>query len=364
LHRFFLAAYLLAACVACAGSTTLGQDTTPRNCLEGDITLEQDTTLEPDCIHKARIRIAASNITLDCRNGLIDAEGRKVAILVGGKRSVTGVTIRNCRIRNAGIYIGLTEADTQKASKYSRTTLYDLTPHDITIEHCLVEDSLSVGIYIDDYVRHVTVKDTTIRNAGSTGIYLEHSSQENRIQHSILTHNGYGHPPHIRVGLAKREAIAVDSSAYNIIEGNHIFSNAAGGIFLYKNCHEHADTNPNSAPRWQHADHNLVKDNLIEDEKVGVWLASRQSRDLSKWGCGDKPYAGNRYFPDYAQHNTVEGNTFLRVGNGVIVEDDYNAILNNTFSETGQAVDIRALIRSRTLGREVVGTTISGNTIK
>lgn len=37
------------------------------------------------------------------------------------------------------------------------------------------------------------------------------------------------------------------------------------------------------------SDENIVRHNVFVGERVGVWLASRQSKDLSKWDCGDPP---------------------------------------------------------------------------
>lgn len=338
----------------------------PGTCLTGNISITRDTVLDPACTHQASLRIGASKLTLDCRGSRIDAGGRRVGIEIGGKTGVSDVTVRNCNVLNAktGIYVGLTGSDAKKAQQYSREELYARTPHHVRIENGSVRNSSGVGIYIDDYASEVTVEGTLISDSGSAGIYLEHSSRRNRILNSTLSGNGYGKFPDLRLGAARREAIAVDSSAHNRIEGNHIHDNAAGGIFLYKNCHEHARSNPASVPRWQAAEHNLIKGNTIENENVGIWLASRQSRDLGAWGCGDRPYLGNRYFPDYARHNLVEANTFRRVGTGIIVEDDDNALIGNRFVESDKPIEIGARLREQALGKKVERTQIRDNKIE
>lgn len=357
---------LLTLTSAFAVPAAFAAGSTPASCLTGDVSITRDTVLEPSCTHRASLRISVSDITLDCRGSRIDAGGRRVGIEIGGKTSVSNVVIRNCHVLDAktGIYVGLTGSDAKKAQQYSREELYARTPHRIRIENSSVQNSDDVGIYIDDYASEVTVESTRITDSGSTGIYLNHSSRRNNILNSSLSGNGYGKFPELRLGVARREAIAVDSSAYNRIEGNHIHDNAAGGIFLYKNCHEQARSKPASVPRWQAAEHNLIRRNTIENENVGVWLASRQSRDLSAWDCGDRPYLENRYFPDYAPHNRVEANVFRRVRTGIIVEDDDNALIGNRFIESEKPIEIGAKLRERALGKKVERTQIQDNKIE
>lgn len=356
---------LTALLLAFAAPFAAALGNTPGSCLSGKVSITRDTALDPNCIHHASLHIGASDITLDCRGSRIDASDRRVGIEIGGKTSVSNVVIRNCHVLDAktGIYVGLTGSDAKKTQQYSREELYARTPNRIRIENSSVQNSSSVGIYIDDYASEVTVENTRISDSGSAGIYLEHSSRRNSILNSTLSGNGYGRFPELRLGGAKREAIAVDSSAYNRIEGNHIHDNAAGGIFLYKNCHEHAHSNPASVPRWQAAEYNVVRRNTIENENVGVWIASRQSRDLSAWGCGDRPYLENRYFPDYARHNRVEANIFRHVRTGIIVEDDDNALIGNRFVESEKPIEIGAKLREQVLGKKVERTQIQDNKI-
>jgi nitrous oxidase accessory protein NosD len=328
------------------------------------MTLTQDTRLDPACRHRTAIHIAASHVELDCRGALIDARGLEYGILIGGKQPVSHVTVRNCHIRGGGngIRVARTEPDGVKARRHDRDTLYRITPHHVVIEGVSIRDSARAGIYLDDYVSRVRIARSHISGSGSSGIYLEHSSRENEILDSTLTDNGYGSFPRYRFGSGLREAIAIDSSAHNRVEGNHIHGNAAGGIFLYKNCQEHIHTNPQSVPRWQHADHNLIRGNTIENEKVGVWIASRQSRDLSSWDCGDAPYLAPAYFPDHASHNQVQGNRFVDVEVGVRVEDDDNTVTGNTFVATLAPFERGATLREKTLGKPLQGVVFEGNT--
>lgn len=352
--------FLALAILAGAGAALAAE-----GCLSGEVLIEASTRLAPGCTHRATLRIAASHVTLDCGGSLIDAAGRDHGIVVGGAPDVHSVTVRNCRVVNGktGIYVGWPESDTRKASRHTREELYARTPHDVRIETSSVRDSERVGIYIDDYASGVVVSRTGVAGCGSAGIYLEHSSRRNTIEQSTITNNGYGRFPFPRWGVARREGIAIDSSAHNRVISNRIAGNAAGAVFLYKNCHERATTNPDSPPRWQQASHNRIAGNTIEDEAVGVWLASRQSRDLSTWDCGDRAYWGNSHFPDYARHNVVEGNLFRAVRRAVVVEDDDNSVIGNTFVDVEEPVTIGAQRRQAVLGRPVRGTLVKDNAI-
>jgi parallel beta-helix repeat protein len=323
--------------------------------------IDKSTTLPAGCVFNTGLNIVASNVVLDCQNSLIDAGGKN-GIVVGGSKGVSNVTIRNCRIKKGGngILITLAGPDAAKAAKHDRETLYRLTPHDIRIESCDISDSLNSGIYIDDYVTNVSISKTSVSDSGAVGIYMTHSSKNNSVTDSVIADNGYGKLPDLRIGQARREGIAIDSSAHNRIERNKISNNGGGGIFLYKNCQENAK-DADSVPRWQHSNHNVIRGNVIEKSPVGVWIASRQSRDLSEWGCGDPPYYGKSHFLDYAQNNTVEGNQFRKLDTGVIIEDDHNRVVGNTFSDTDNSIEIGAKLRKKVLGRDVVGTVLEKN---
>src|SRR5471032_3237638 len=96
---------------------------------------------------------------------------------------------------------------------------YRRTPTRVNLENVEVTGSGRVGIYFDDYVTHSTLKNSVVRDSYMSGIYLEHSSRNNAIVGNQIINNG-----HESFGKAKREGLAVDSSAYNLIEGNRFRS--------------------------------------------------------------------------------------------------------------------------------------------
>ncbi|CAH0173172.1 hypothetical protein SRABI106_00931 [Rahnella aquatilis] len=277
-----------------------------------------NTTLSPHCVYKEAVIITSSNTTLDCRGAVLEGDNeRPFGILINSKgKPLSDVTVRNCKVRHftrSGIRITSDIAANKLSPNHEEN--YRRTPTRITLENVEVTGSGRVGIYFDDYVTHSTLSHSIVRDSYMSGIYLEHSSRNNKIVGNQIINNG-----HERFGKGKREGLAVDSSAYNLIEANRFESNGAGGVFLYKNCGEHFSTGK-SVIRWQHSDYNIIRNNTFVNEPVGIWLASRQSRDLSGFDCGDKPREGSlKFYPDYADNNVVVGNHFF--GGKVMVRND------------------------------------------
>ena len=159
---------------------------------------------------------------------------------------------------------------------------------------------------------------------------------DNRIINNQIENNGHIKPDGTpRIGWYRREGIAIDASSEHYIAGNDISANAFGGILLYKNCWEHADDEPNSRPRTDHARANLIENNRFRDQPFGVWIAARQSRDLigndptvykpnicdgrfnRPWRLPRShrtPYFPHYFRPDFAEDNEIIGNTFESIG--------------------------------------------------
>jgi hypothetical protein len=303
------------------------------------------------------VNISDSHTELDCQGSVIDPGSlRGYALHINSHgRELTNVTVRNCIVRNAnaiGIVVGWRGSDQAKVSRYEREEIYYRTPHFVQIINTRVEASKGAGIYIDDYVSDVTLRHVAVTRSDSMAIYLEHSSRRVTIEYSLFEDNSL---------VKKREALAIDSSAHNVIRRNIFRRNKAGSIFLYKNCHEHAAFDAKQTERWQGSDNNLIEDNHFEDEPVGIWIGSRQSLDLRKLRCGD-PYYGGKFVRDKARENTVRSNSFLRVAKGVLIEDDENAVVGNRFRSTQEVcIRVGSSPRSRLLGMPIVEITVKDN---
>ena len=312
------------------------------------------------------------------------------------------ISIRNCRITNYLNAAVVVESLSEETSKQMRNIFFTpglsdeekarritaiedrlraQAPQNITLEKLDISNMHLHGMYINRYVTGLTLKSSRIVNSGGVAIYLESGTRNNTIQDNYFSRNGtYEWDAGKRrredrktLNKSYREAIAIDSSAANKFIGNTFENNGGGGIALYKNCFEHAKDKPNELPRIQHSRDNEIRGNTFRNEPVGVWIASRQSKDLSGFKCGDPVmhskdniiFDDKLYYRDYAERTTVIGNKFINVAQGIIVEDNGAQILDNTFEGTSQA-DITVGTRVRSLKEEapVAGVKVAGNTVR
>lgn len=312
--------------------------------------------LPQGCIYERPIAIIASNTALDCNGSVFDGKGQdKIGLYIDSRgEPLENVVVRNCTFRNfkGGVRIAWKQIDAEKGG--DKAEIYRRSPRKIVLDNLNVEDNHGVGIYVDDYSTEVSINNSIIRNNRAVGIYLEHSSRKNKITNNRFVGNGFGD--------GRREAIAVDSSAENIIENNYFEANAAGGVFLYKNCGEHIDSG-RQVVRWQHSTNNRISNNRFVNENVGVWLASRQSKDLKRIGCSDKSMdAGGHFFEDYANDNFIVRNEFIKNKVGIRVEGDRNRIDGNKFECAGRvSIDIPRTKREEFLNRPQVGNVVKAN---
>ncbi len=124
------------------------------------------------------------------------------------------------------------------------------------------------------------------------------------MERNTIRHNGFGDVDpvngvpydldggvQVRVLQTGREGIAIDGSRNNRVVNNVIHSNAAGGIFLYKNCGEYATQKPNQWwQRYYGADGNEIDGNIIVNEPQGIWIGSRMAEDQYFMDCSDPAY--------------------------------------------------------------------------
>lgn len=281
-------------------------------------------TLPANCTYRRAIRITDSDTSLDCQGSTFEGDARtKIGLMIDSEgRPLRNVQVKNCRFvgfASSAIRITWGEVDSAKGSNHKK--IYERTPTAIVLDGIEARDNGGVGIYLDDYVTDVTLKNSTIAGSRAVGVYLEHSSKQNRIVNNTFSRNGY------RDGKkAKREAIAIDSSGENIIENNTFEGNAAGGIFFYKNCGEHFSSGK-QVLRWKHSNHNIVRNNTFIDEKVGIWLASRKGMNLSNWDCGDRPIDAQKgLYADFADFNIIRNNSFCRTDSAIINNGKKNTI--------------------------------------
>ena len=331
------------------------------------VKITKNTRLDATCSYQqVSFSIEKENIIFDCQgaslNGLKQQQPNALFVAYSESSAPrnwafsiwkSGVKIKNCHIKNYldGIVIRtrISKQQHQMLRQKKKVNLIESqlranSPHNIIISNTLIENSHKHGLYVQRYAHHIHLIKSKIKFSGNSAIYLDSGTQYNLIKNSYFYKNGYSsykNKKRIRtpkLPTVEREAIAVDSSAYNSFIGNTFENNGKGAIFLYKNCFE-KHQEPNQLPRFQYSNYNKIKNNRFINERYGVWLASRQSKELSHFKCGDplmykeNGLFGNRkYYYDYAKNNQVINNTFKNVMFGIVVEDNNNQLISNSFS--------------------------------
>lgn len=144
-------------------------------------------------------------------------------------------------------------------------------------------------------------------NGGGVAIYLDAESAGNVVRNNI-----------VHVATERREQIAVDGSARNLIAGNQIAAAGKGGIFLYRNCGE------GGIVRHQSPQYNRILNNVLVDppttgnpafdglRKPLIWVGSRTGdpREFCRFDDG-LPFGSGVSDNDFAQHNVVADNRFV-----------------------------------------------------
>jgi parallel beta-helix repeat protein len=340
-------------------------------------TLTRSARLDPSCTYTGGFDITASNVTLDCRGAVVEGRGG-AGILVHAPvdADLSRVTIRNCVVRGFLNSIRVTRDGFRSLPAGHE---YDHGIRDVLIEHTRVSDSTGVGIYVDGYVSRTTIRHSSITSAGGSGIYLEAGSVDNVVAHNSIRDNGLrenGPSGQLRTFLGVqfrfwgigREGISIDGSRRNLVTGNTLEGNSAGGIFLYTNCGEYVNSRPE---RWFErrygADDNVIAGNRFKGGVNGVWVGSRMGESTLPMECSDKPYVnqGLKWIAlDRAARNAIFGNSFEDVTYGVRVEDDDTKVVANRFSGPGpshHAVVIGTPERTSVLNRPVRGTKLLAN---
>ena len=373
------------------------------------VEITESMTLPAGCKYD-RVGLLISNqsdLVLDCNgaelNGL-DKEfrqGLETTYSVGQEPLLVGIQIqsaefnqslniteRNCNLRNyvrgIRVHFGINAAalaDLKNNVNVSEleSHLRSISPKNIRVENSTINFSHKDGVYVSRYVTDFVLDKSTVNSTGAVGVYLDSGSGNNTVSNSSFSKNGFsdydiGSRKRIRrIVDYTREALAIDSSINNRIEKNTFTGNSRGSVFIYKNCNEHFQ-NPNQIPRYQSADGNVISGNSFETDKIGVWIASRQSQDLRALECGSPLIAtgeiryGNQtetthFYEDFAKNNQVLNNTFNNVRTGVIVEDDNSIVRGNTFTGPAKnSISVGTHYRTTVLNNPVTNTLIDTNT--
>jgi hypothetical protein len=176
----------------------------------------------------------------------------------------------------------------------------------------------------------VTLRNSTISGRSDVvPIYLDAESAEN-----VIKDNNIG------VQTSRREQIAIDGSARNLIVGNRLSGLNRGGIFLYRNCGERG------VIRHQGPEDNVIIGNVFYYNQYqgfipAIWIASRQN-DLPGY-CDDDalpeaPDIGSNHdHLDHANRTVVARNRLVKrePSELIRVDDDPSYVFENMRVETG-----------------------------
>lgn len=300
----------------CERASNWGGDCIPGYLFDGWGCLELDDDAffcEEGAPFNVTVLVTHDDVTLDCNDQVIDhdwADGApaRSAIQFPYEYSVGGVDIRNCRIRDVGRY-GVSMKRFFRAEQLEG----EMRGHeDVDIANISIRGTGGTGIFVGQNSQAVTIRNANI-NGAYTGIYLEAGSTRTRILEGRITNS------------REREAISIDSSEHNVIDGVY-FEGNPGAIHLYKNCGENCgQVCPIKRPRT--ASHNIIRNNVFNDDSVQV--AWRQHKIYTGSWCAEISKSIKRW-RDKSAYNVIANNLFQN-GAVLYLQDGPNTVFGNHF---------------------------------
>jgi len=312
------------------GKITLKED------FQGKLTVRDDNTvvdLNGHTIHGPSWGLFSNDPLDTCINVLADnvviKNGKLGACLTGiniagrfqrGKDTVTATNL--WKTQGDAAAIEYMESFSGKGSDGTIITDMQITP----ITH---------AVYIQPYVSDTTIQNSSI-NKGRIGIYVDSGVQRTLINKVTFKDIGWGkYVSSLRKIVSRpvgegREAIAIDGAMNTTITNSTFTHTNLASVTAYRNCMENKNS-PSAYPRLTGASGISIMNNTFNNEVTGVWLGSRQQRDLSKWVCGNTPEAGG-YFMDHATGANITANTFNNTDVAVEIADDDNTVIDNTLN--------------------------------
>lgn len=350
------------------------------------VEIKEPTRLQPknaqgqECRYRAHFILTHSGASLDCQGALIlgsqidedksfekrlppppateeDAEAdaklpRPVkplyGVLIGGETSVnplTRVHVKNCRVEGFERNFGIEVREPQVGA-------------DLAIEDSKSLNARAYGVFVGPRVTNALFRKLDVHRSQASGFFFSPGATGNTVTLSRIVDNGQA------TFMPHQDGITIDSAPRNQFIANLFENNGMAGLSLFHNCGEYGLPRPDSQPN-----ENVVRANHFKNEKIGVWIASRQSMNQQLLSCSAaKTFDDSNWdiVEDFARANIIQKNTFTNSHVGIRVEDDDNRLLANTFQITNKN-GIAILIghrfgRPRALRMPVQGTILTGNT--
>lgn len=298
---------------------------------DATVELRCNLTLSPGDIVTKRLIFsgaAASATTLDCKGATLDGSRGSVnfsrpTILIrstkgdnGGWSAPSDITVRNCVIKGALRLQGLGTNGQAKAVQSSSLTpdhtafAQASAPTRISLSALTLVADARVPLYIGPGVTKVRLEKSTLTGqSDGPALYLDAESAENTISENRFAVD------------SRREQIAIDGSAKNLIRGNVFDDPVSGGVFLYRNCGE-GGTIRHQKPQNNTISGNTFKYRMAFMAKPAVWLNSRNGAQRYCFRDPAHPFGSSLSSQDFAQFNTVTGNRLVGGGASLIRNTD------------------------------------------
>lgn len=299
-----------------------------------------DVTLGPKDVIARPIAFSgakASGITFDCRGGTLGTPDmpishRRPTVMIRSLQARDGswsvpkaITVKNCtvigNIRLAGLGLNGQAEEVRRSSLKSGHTARAQTvaPTAITLDNLDIVARGTLPLYLGPGVTRVTVTGSRFRGeTTATALYLDAESGENRIIGNRFA-----------VKTTRREQVAVDGSARNLISGN-VFEDAInGGIFLYRNAGE-GGTIRHQPPQYNRIEGNRFHFEGMVRPRPAIWLNQRNGRTTHRLSAPDLPLGSSLDPRDFAKYNVVRDNRISGGWKGLIRNTDpTNEIVGN-----------------------------------
>ena len=282
----------------------------------------------------------ASGLTIDCQGGSIHPPGNDPealmirSIKLDNNWSVpSNITVRNCSLLGSTRIMGMGRNGEAEGVKQSSRSLghteraQAAAPRNISFINDKFVGQGTIPLYLSPGVTQVTVDRSKITGVSkSVGVYFDAESANNQLLNSTID-----------TDTDKRELVAIDGSAHNLIQGNYFSSLSNGGIYLYRNCGE-GGTVRHQAPQYNQIQNNTFYYDKYLGFNPAIWVGSRMGFRL--YCSADKGYAfgSSANNSDEAKRNLIANNTILTrsVKDMIIIGDEPNTVMGNISKPIGE----------------------------
>lgn len=288
---------------------------------------------------------ASSGVVFNCNGATLESYGGGDALLVRSKAITKNgvkswerpenITVSNCKILGGvrvygmaknGEGVDLRDSSRQDANHTKRVQAN--APKNIIFEKLKIASEARIAFYVSPGVTYLTLKNSAIEGSSPLAIYLDAESGYN----SILNNS-------INTLTDKRELIAVDGSANNLIQGNKFSSLSNGGIYLYRNCGE-GGTIRHQAPQKNQILDNIFYYKNYKGSNPSIYLGARNG---GKKYCGDDAgfsWGSSANDGDFARNNIVTGNKiYVRGVNEMIISSHASNTVSSNYTVTPETVN-------------------------